>query len=99
MSELTFRDFAGAIMADDAKRAAEVLAVLLMIDEPAATEAVGHFRDQAKVDPAFMMKAMGLRAAVTGGTDDEMSTLLTDCFGITETGPVVVALKKRYPRS
>lgn len=99
MSELTFRDFAGAIMADDAKRAAEVLAVLLAIDEPAATAAVSHFRDHAKADPAFMMKAMGLRAAVTGGTDDEMSTLLTDCFGIAEVGPVVLALKKRYPRS
>lgn len=99
MSELTFRDFAGAIMADDAKRAAEVLAVLLEVDDAGATAAVTYFRDHAKTDPAFMMKAMGLRAAVTGGTDDEMSALLTDCFGITETAPVVAALKKRYPRS
>lgn len=99
MSELTFRDFAGAIMADDAKRAAEVLAVLLAVDAPRAEGAVKHFQDHAKADPAFMMKAMGLRAAVTGGTDDEMSALLTDCFGITDTASVVDALKKRYPRS
>lgn len=99
MSELTFRDFAGAIMADDATRAAEVLAVLLAIEAPRAEAAVEHFQDNAKADPAFMMKAMGLRAAVTGGTDVEMSTLLTDCFGITDTASVVETLKKRYPRS
>jgi hypothetical protein len=99
MSELTFRDFAGAIMADDAKRAAEVLAVLLAVDEVRATAAVTHFRDHAKADPAFMMKAMGLRTAVTSGSDEEIGALVSDCFGIAEVAPVVAELRKRYPKA
>ena len=99
MSDLTFRDFAGAIMGGDDARAAEVLGVLLALDAPAATAAVTHFRDGIKADPAFMMKAMGLRAAVTGGSDDEIAALLVDCFGIPTSGmaAVVAALRTRYP--
>lgn len=99
MSDLTFRDFAGAIMGGDDARAAEVLGVLLALDAPAATAAVGHFRDGIKADPAFMTKAMGLRAAVTGGSDAEIAALLVDCFGIPQssTAAVVAALRTRYP--
>ncbi len=99
MSDLTFRDFAGAIMSGDDARAAEVLGVLLALDAPQATAAVTHFRDGTKADPAFMMKAMGLRTAVTSGSDSELATLLVDCFGIAqnETAQVVAALRTRYP--
>ena len=99
MSDLTFRDFAGAIMGGDDARATEVLGVLLALEPPAATVAVGHFRDGIKADPAFMMKAMGLRTAVTGGSDAEIAALLVDCFGIapSETARVVAALRTRYP--
>lgn len=97
-NELTFRDFAGAIMADDTARAGDVLAVLLELDTPRAAAAVGHFRDHAKADPAFMMKAMGLRTAVTSGSDGEIAALLTECFGLDETATAVAALRKRYPQ-
>jgi hypothetical protein len=99
MAELTFRDFAGAIMGGDAARAAEVLGQLLGLDGPAATLATAHFQTGMSSDPAFMGKAMSLRAAVTGGSDDEIAALLRDCFGLagdTVTG-AVAALRTRYP--
>lgn len=33
-------------------------------------------------DPAFMPKAMGLRTAVTSGTDAEIAELLGECFAL-----------------
>jgi hypothetical protein len=99
MGQLTFRDFAGAIMASDTARAAEVLGVLLGLDAAAATAAATHFQTSMAADPAFMSKAMGLRAAVTGGSDDDIAALLGDCFGLS--GPAVPAavatLRKQYP--
>jgi hypothetical protein len=50
-------------------------------------------------DPGFMAKAMGLRTAVTSGSDGEIAALLGDCFGLN--GPArdgaVATLRKQYP--
>lgn len=99
MAELTFRDFAGAIMGGDAARGAEVLGELLGLDGAAATAAVTHFQTSMTGDPAFMGKAMGLRAAVTGGSDEDIAALLGDCFGITGAAVpgAVTTLRKKYP--
>ena len=98
-SELTFRDFAGAIMGGDAARAAEVLGHLLALDHVAAAEAAAHFQRNMSADPAFMGKAMGLRAAVTSGKDGDIAALLGDCFGLTSDAATsaVGALRKKYP--
>src|SRR4051794_24064839 len=99
MSELTFRDFAGAIMGNDTARGAEVLAELLGLDAETALGATKHFQSSMTSDPSFMSKAMGLRGAVTGGTDAEIAALVADCFGLTsESIPAAVtALRKKYP--
>jgi len=99
MGQLTFRDFAGAIMGGDTARAAEVLGELLGLDSAAATAAATHFQTSMTADPAFMQKAMGLRAAVTGGSDQDIAALLGDCFGLSGAAvPAAVAtLRKQYP--
>jgi len=99
MEQLTFRDFAGAIMGGDAKRAAHVLGELLGLEAAVAATAVGHFQTSMTADPGFMQKAMGLRAAVTGGTDQEITALLGDCFGLTgnDVSKALTALRKQYP--
>lgn len=101
MAEVTFRDFAGAVMRKDTAAAARVLEELLRLDAASATAAATHFDGQmAQAGPAFMMKAMGLRTAVTSGTDGEMRALLGECFGL-EGEPAtraVEALRERYPR-
>jgi len=99
MAELTFRDFAGAIMGGDSARAAEVLGELLGLDGAAATAAAAHFQKSMTGDPAFMGKAMGLRAAVTGGSDQDIAALLGDCFGIDGDAvpAAVTTLRKKYP--
>jgi hypothetical protein len=99
MAQLTFRDFAGAVMGGDAARAAEVLAQLLGLDNASATAAATHFQTSMAADPAFMSKAMGLRAAVTGGSDQDIRALLGDCFGLTDTAlpGAVATLRKQYP--
>ncbi len=99
MSELTFRDFAGAIMGSDTARGAEVLSVLLGLDAETSLAATKHFQSSMTSDPSFMMKAMGLRSAVTGGTDAEIAGLLGECFGLAdEAVPAAVsALRKKYP--
>jgi len=46
-----------------------------------------------------MMKAMGLRTAVTSGTDAEIGALLRECFALAppdETASVA-KLRERYP--
>lgn len=99
MSELTFRDFAGAIMGNDTARAGEVLQALLGLDHDGGLAAAGHFQRSMSADPAFMTKAMGLRSAVTGGTDEEIARLLADCFGLSgaAVAPAVATLRKKYP--
>ncbi|AKV02658.1 hypothetical protein AKJ09_09321 [Labilithrix luteola] len=99
MSELTFRDFAGAIMGNDLTRAGEVLEELVGLDKAAGVAAATHFQQNMASDPAFFTKAMGLRQAVTSGTDEEIASLLGDCFGLAGAAipAAVVALRKRYP--
>jgi hypothetical protein len=99
MAELTFRDFAGAVMQGDAPKAATVLQELLALSPDAATAATEHFRGRMS-DPSFMPKAMGLRTAVQGGSDDEIAALLGDCFALDEAAqaPAVAVLRARYPK-
>jgi hypothetical protein len=96
---VTFRDFAGAIMQGDVGTASGHLEVLLDLDAPAATAAAGHFKSQMdEAGPPFMMKAMGLRTAVTGGSDDDISALLVELFGFASqdvAGPVA-KLRETY---
>lgn len=100
MADVTFRDFAGALMAGDRAKAASVLEELLGASPETATAATGVFAGKMS-DPAFMPKAMGLRTAVTTGTDEELATLVEQCFGLH--GPAlesaVLTLRTRYPRS
>ena len=83
----------------DTARAAEVLAELLGLESAAATAAATHFDAAMKADPAFMAKAMGLRAAVTGGSDGDIAALLGDCFGLSGAAvpSAVATLRKQYP--
>lgn len=99
MTQLTFRDFAGAVMENNSTRAAEVLQQLLGLDAPLATAAASHFQSRMAADPAFMGKAMGLRTAVTGGSDSDIGALLSECFGLSgaATQTAVAALRKQYP--
>ena len=99
MAELTFRDFAGAIMGNDTARAGEVLQVLLGVSAEGGVAAATHFQKSMTADPSFMGKAMGLRAAVTGGSDEDLAALLGDCFGVSgdAVAPAVTALRKHYP--
>jgi hypothetical protein len=99
MTQLTFRDFAGAIMGGNTAGAAEVLQQLLGLDAASATAAATHFQQSMTADPAFMSKAMGLRNAVTGGSDQDIAGLLGDCFGLSGAAvdSAVAALRKQYP--
>jgi hypothetical protein len=83
--ELTFRDFAGNLMRGDAAAAATVLEALLGLPAEPASAATEHFRSRM-AEPAFLPKAMGLRTAVTSGSDAEIRALLGDCFGLDEAG-------------
>ena len=83
MAELTFRDFAGAIMRGDVEAAGAVLEQLLGLPAAESRAAAQHFQAQATAQgPAFMGKAMGLRTAVAGGSAAEIGALLHDCFGL-----------------
>ncbi len=93
MAEVTFRDFAGAVMKGDAAAASSVLQELLGLSEAQASAATAHFRSRM-ADPAFMPKAMGLRTAVTSGSDDEIRALLGDCFGLDDADGALAALHR-----
>lgn len=99
MSDVTFRDFAAAAMGGDTERAASVLETLLELDADGATAAATHFKQQmASAGQPFMIKAMGLRNAVTGGTDAEIEQLLSDCFGLAgdSAKTSLAAIKQRF---
>lgn len=98
MAEITFRDFAGKLMQGDRPGATAMLEQLLGLATPDATKATDHFAEQMK-EPAFMMKAMGLRTAVTSGSDDEIGAILGECFGLDDAQrhAAVAAVRKRYP--
>src|SRR5215212_1236465 len=92
MADVTFRDFAGAIMKGDVEAAGAVLQQLLGLDDAAGRAAAQHFQAQAASQgPAFMGKAMGLRTAVASGSDAEISALLQDCFGLAD-APLATAV-------
>jgi len=95
MPDVTFRDFAMAAMPNPAL-AAQHLQTLLGLDAPAAEAATAHFKSKM-TDPAFMMKAMSLRTAVTSGSDTDIAALLRDCFGLAATDAPIAALRTRYP--
>lgn len=85
MADVTFRDFAAAIMKGDVPAAAAVLETLLALDAAAAGAAAQHFQAQSAAQgPAFMGKAMGLRGAVASGAESEIAPLLRDCFGLAD---------------
>lgn len=97
MADLTFRDFAAAVMQNNLDGAATVLETLLELPRDQARSATEFFRTRM-TDPAFMPKAMSLRTAVTSGTDDQISDLLGDCFGLDPAArtEAVAALRRRY---
>lgn len=86
-------------MGNDTARAAEVLGQLLGLDAEASLAAATHFQRSMTGDPSFMGKAMGLRTAVTGGSDEDIAALLRDCFGLAADAvpPAVAALRAKYP--
>ncbi len=85
MADVTFRDFAAAIMKGDVEGAGAVLQQLLGLPAAQAHAAAQHFQAQSIAQgPAFMGKAMGLRTAVSSGSEAEIGALLHDCFGLTE---------------
>ncbi len=92
MAEVTFRDFAAAIMKGDAGAASAALGPLLGLEPAAAQAAAQHFQAQsAAAGPAFMAKAMGLRTALASGSDAELGALLRDCFGLAD-APLATAI-------
>jgi hypothetical protein len=96
---LTFRDFAGAVMTGNLEAAGQVLAQLLELPGPRAAQAAGHFQQQStEQGPGFMMKAMGLRTAVTSGDDAQIAKLLGECFGLAgaDLSGAVQAIRRRY---
>ena len=83
MADVTFRDFAGAIMQGNVDAAGVVLQQLLGLPADGARAAAEHFHQQSTAQgPAFMGKAMGLRTALASGSDSELEALLGDCFGL-----------------
>jgi hypothetical protein len=99
MAEVTFRDFAAAIMKGDIDAAGAVLQPLLGLGASDAHAAAQHFQAQSTaLGPAFMGKAMGLRTALASGSDAEIGALLHDCFGLADAQlAVAVATLRRKP--
>jgi hypothetical protein len=96
--ELTFRDFASAVMGNTEQKAAEILAQLIQIDAQQSVAATTFFKNKLTSDPAFMMKAMGLRQAVTEGSSEQIQALLHDLFDLPESLSATAAahLKKKH---
>lgn len=96
--QLTFRDFAGAIMGNDTDRAGVVLEALLGVGAAAGKHAAMHFQAQMTASPDFMMKAMAMRSVVQDGGDAALEELLGECFGLE--GPAVAearaCIRTRY---
>jgi hypothetical protein len=98
MADVTFRDFAAAIMKGDVDGAGAVLQPLLGLPADQARAAAQHFQHQsAAAGPAFMGKAMGLRTAIASGSDAEIAALLGDCFGLAD-APLATAIATLKPR-
>lgn len=99
MAEITFRDFAGALMGNDHALAAQHLQTLLGVDAATATAGTAHFAAQMKASPEFMMKAMGMRNVVTSGDRAGLVTLLGECFALSDVVAAEAAdnVLGRYP--
>jgi hypothetical protein len=83
MSERTFRDFAGAVMAGKNEEAAAVLGELLALDDEEATRATARFDSGMRSGGAdFMAKAMSLRTAVGARDQELVRDILAHCFGL-----------------
>ncbi len=97
-STVSFRDFAGAILQGNTAAASQFLVQLLEVDPATAEAATRHFQAQMTARSDFMMKAMGLRTAVTGGDQAATTTLLKECFGLDEARAQAAsrALRCRY---
>jgi len=80
--DVTFRDFAGALMGNDDAAASSVLQTLLGIDEATASRGTAFFRGQMQSSPEFMMKAMSMRTAVESRDEGQVATLCVDCFDL-----------------
>jgi hypothetical protein len=82
MTTPTFRDFAMASMDGDGSAAVGLLESLLGVDEATARAGTAHFRAQMGSDPAFMMKAMGMRNVVDARDEGALARLIAECFGL-----------------
>ena len=100
MPDVTFRDYAMAVMQNQVPAAVGHLQTLLGLDDNHAQTATPFFKERV-TDPSFMPKAMGLRQAVTSGSDDEIGDLLVECFGLdpAQRATAVATVRARYPRS
>lgn len=98
MPAVSFRDFVSSVMQQQLPTAVSQLQTLLGVTAPEAQAATSYFQEHAK-DPAFLPKAMGLRAAVESGDDDAMGKILVDCFGLDETqrATAVATVRSHYP--
>jgi hypothetical protein len=97
--QVTFRDFAGAIMQNDMSAAAGVLQTLLGLDDAGAATAASYFQQQMATGQEFMMKAMGMRTVVETKDETKLVALLGDCFdlhGVVATSAATTLLA-RYP--
>ena len=97
--DVTFRDFAGAVMGGDMNAAGGVLEKLLALSPEGAQAAATHFQTQMSSGPEFMGKAMGLRQVVQSGDDAAIGGLLGEVFGLEGdalTG-AVAEIRRRYP--
>ena len=81
MPDVTFRDFAGALMTNDDSKAANVLCTLLGVDLAAGQRATTHFKAEMQKDQGFMMKAMGMRTVVENEDEAGAAKLIAECFG------------------
>ena len=79
--DVTFRGFAAALMQGQIDNAVGMLETLLGITHDQALGATDFFANKLS-DPAFMQKAMGLRAATESKDDAQIAAVVGDCFGL-----------------
>lgn len=98
MSDVTFRDFAGALMGNDDDAAASTLQTLLGVDDAKAARGTASFKEKMQADPQFMMKAMGMRRAVEAKDEAQLAVLIHECFELPEdeAAPAAKHLLARY---
>jgi hypothetical protein len=99
MPAVTFRDYAFSVMQNQIPTALTQLQTLLNLSTEDAQTATTFFQKQV-TDPAFLPKAMGLRAAVESGTDDDIGKILVECFGLDDAqrATAVASVRAHYPK-